>query len=68
MGGGAVLRGRPAGAWAAGPGGGYPVPARPTSGPANQATGVVAAVELSSCKVPGRRGAGIRSRHHDGAR
>jgi len=35
--------------------GGYPVPARLAPGPANQAIGVVAAVELTSCKVPGRR-------------
>jgi len=52
------------------PAGGYPVPARRASGPANQPTGIVAAVELTSYKVPGRRerGAGIRGRHHDGRR
>ena len=46
------------------PAGGCPVPARPASGPANQPFGVVAAVELTSCKVPGRRecGAGTRGR------
>jgi len=51
-------------------GGGYPVPARRASGSANQPTGIVAAVELTSYKVPGRRerGAGIRGRHHDGLR
>src|SRR5262249_8515652 len=42
------------------PRGGYRVPARLASGPANQPIGIVAAVELTSCKVPGRheRGAG----------
>ena len=38
--------------------------------PADQPIGVVAAVGLTSCRVPGRRGygAGIRGRHHDGRR
>jgi len=51
-------------------GGGYPVPARRASGPANQPTGIVAAVELTSYTMPGRRerGAGIRGRRHDGRR
>ena len=51
-------------------GAGCPVPARLASGPANQAIGVIAAVGLTSCRVPGRgeRGAGIRGRHHDGRR
>ena len=69
MGGGAVLHGRPVRTWAAGPGatryrqGRHP--ARRT-----QLIGVVAAVELTSCKVPGRHeyGAGIRGRRHDGRR
>jgi hypothetical protein len=52
MGGDAVVPGRPARTWAAGPGG-YRVPARLVSGPANQPIGVLAAVELRSCKVPG---------------
>src|SRR5262249_2387988 len=41
---------------------GYPVPARLASGPADQAIGIVAAVELTRYKVPGRGecGAGIR--------
>ena len=70
MGGGAVVPGRPARTWAAGPGGGYGVPARLASGPADQAIGVVAAVGLARGKVPGRRGcgAGIRGRHRDGWR
>ena len=54
MSGDAVLHGRPVRTWAAGLGG-YPVPARRASGPANQAVGIVAAVELTSYKVPGRR-------------
>src|SRR5215471_13793601 len=58
MGGDAVLHRRPVRTWAAGPGGGCPVPARLASGPANQPIGVVAAVELTSCTVPGRRGCG----------
>src|SRR5215468_9905497 len=41
--------------WSAGPGGGYRVPARLAPGPANQPIGVVAAVGLTRCKVPGRR-------------
>ena len=52
MGGDAVLHGRPGRTWAAGPGASYPVPARLASGAANLAIGVVAAVELTSCKVP----------------
>ena len=70
MGGGAVVPGRPARTWAAGPGGGYGVPARLASGPADQAIGVVAVVGLASFTVPGRRerGAGIRGRRHDGGR
>jgi hypothetical protein len=58
MGGDAVLHGRPVRAWLLARGG-YPVPARPASGPADQLSGpadqpssVVAAVELASCKVP----------------
>jgi hypothetical protein len=45
----------------------YPVPARLASGPANRPFGIVAAVELTSYKVPGRReySAGSRGRHHD---
>ena len=60
MGGDAVLHGRPVRTWAAGPGASYPVPARLASGAANLAIGIVAGVELTSCRVPGRveRGAG----------
>jgi hypothetical protein len=63
----AVLLGRPVRTWA-GPRGGYPEPVRLASGAANQPIGVVAAVDLTGCKVPGGRecGAGIRGRHHDG--
>jgi hypothetical protein len=53
MGGGAVLPGSPGAHLGCWPEGGYPVPARLASGPANQAIGVVAAVELTSCRVPG---------------
>ena len=62
-----VLPGGPVRTWGCWPGGGYRVPARLASGPANQAIGIVAAVELTRYKVPGRGecGAGIRGRHHD---
>jgi hypothetical protein len=52
MGGDAVLRGRPACTWPAGPVAGYPVLARSASGPANQPVAIVAVVELTSCTVP----------------
>jgi hypothetical protein len=61
MGGGAVVHGRAVRTWAAGPGAGHPVLARRASGPANQPIGVVAAVELTSYKVPGRHGYGAGS-------